>query len=139
VKIIAIDPGAETGWAKWEEGDITFGQFGPNWHYETLWLFLAREAPDVLIVERFSIEPNPAVLTISAEYIGVCKLYAEARRGKCEFVPQTRTQKEWWSNGKLQRVGLECKGQPHAKDAVRHVLYYLTSKLHRREYIDQLR
>jgi hypothetical protein len=127
---VIFDPGQTTGVCTVpREGDpwtFTTQQLGPEPHYRHLLLHLALWKPALIICESFENRGNDAALTISAEYIGVVKAWAE---GRCDLVLQSAsTGKAFWDDAKLKKYGVYVPGK-HARDAVRHYLYYRTFTL----------
>ena len=136
--LIALDPGGTTGVALYDGlGPIpskgyehrfrTLQIEGEN-HHLPLWKLLTRTSPQVVICERFDSMPMQAMRTINLdarEYIGVAKLYTQMLGRK--FVPQQRSAaKGQWPDDKIKDLHLWQPNAPHAMDALRHLLYYLT-------------
>lgn len=94
MKIIAIDPGGVTGWARFQvdidEHDkpklfpkmhkhfTGTGQFVEPNHHRALWLFLDEQQPDIVICERFeNRNDNDFAVLISNEYIGTVRTWCQ--------------------------------------------------------------
>jgi hypothetical protein len=93
MKIIAIDPGGVTGWARFEfqlddadkpklqtriEKHFTgSGQFESQNHHRALWMFLDEEKPDIVVCERFENRNNDFTILVSVEYIGVVRAWCQ--------------------------------------------------------------
>jgi hypothetical protein len=133
MRIIALDPGGTTGVATYETEHQIWDhcQIGPAEHHNALWNYLTDTEPDVIIYERFMYQRREltrgVTLNLDAvEYIGVVKLWY-SQHVNVELVCQTPHQaKMFWDDEKLKTVGLYITGAPHANDATRHLLYYLT-------------
>jgi len=141
VRIIGIDPGGTTGvctFAKgvgkaagWEyENMFHFFQLDRKEHHVALWRLLSEFDPNVVVCERFNSRPavggNGTVNLDAREYIGVAHLYADMT--KKPFVLQTpAAAKGLWTDAKIKTLNLWQPNQKHAMDALRHVLYYMTS------------
>lgn len=138
LRYLAIDPGGTTGWATWEDcadvKSIETGEIGPEEHHFGLWNLLDNLAPNVVIYERFQYRPGqsptPAEdILVAREYIGILKLWCVVDPYHLEsaIVGQTPAQaKKLWRDDLLKRAGLWVKGSTHKRDAMRHLLYYLT-------------
>lgn len=148
MKILWFDPGGGTGFARYVDGTITSGQLEGSDYHGPLWRFLVEEYPDILGYETFDDRiRDTSTEFISAEYIGVLKLYRDLRNGpdignaglyvhdggNVELVHQQPAQgvgkSAFWSDDKLEKLGLRThplKANRHANDAKRHLLYYIT-------------
>jgi len=117
------------------------GQIGPQEHHLALWRFLQKERPDILICESFQFRQfdgnRTGIVLISNEYIGIAKLYAETfTEGsfKPQVVFQTASQgKGLMKDDKLKNLSLWFPGEQHARDAARHLVYYMVTKLGRND------
>ncbi len=136
---VGLDPGGSTGVATWSGmyTDVVerFEFDRPN-HHRELYNWLHRQNPTVLIVEDFKWTTTPASL-ISKEYIGVCQLYSQFTGTRMEL--QDRSMKQFWSDDKIKAIGLWLPGKPHAIDALRHLLYYVTVRQNSRAFVTALR
>lgn len=155
MKIVALDPGGTTGLA-WinldpllDDPTVHHEQIGPNEHHVELLNRLQQLRPDIMVYERFLYQQRDKVNLISCEYIGVIKLYW---RLTCNshpkvahlthpvvLVKQTPAQMDFWTDNKLRAVDLYIPGQPHAVDATRHLLYYMSFTRKDKRWILQLR
>jgi hypothetical protein len=146
MKLISLDPGGTTGIAqaifnprRTHVGNICVDEFGPE-HYKKLYKYLVGESPNVIIYERFLFQRRSQhVDLVSREYIGVIKLYAEMI-SDVSLAPQTASNaKGIWTDSKLKHLNLWVKGMPHGMDAVRHLLYFVDTKLGIKQYTNQLK
>lgn len=145
-RIVALDPGGTTGWAMWQDQaggktatmwDHFFcGQIGPEEHHEELYELLERfQTHDFTVIsETFDFRQHDNFRTgvnlISREYIGVAKLFALQRmHNSPPVVLQTpASAKTFVTDEKLKVMGLWVPGKQHARDALRHLIYYLVNK-----------
>jgi hypothetical protein len=154
-RILAIDPGGTTGWAKCEykphpyDEEITlddfkfdFGHIGPEEHHDELWDFLLNKEeegsiPLELVCESFQFRYDPRrekakVELISCEYIGLVKLFA-ARYELPLTLYTASSAKDFipdkgpQANVKLKQLGWyrPVTRWVHAMDATRHLLKYM--------------
>lgn len=160
LRILGIDPGVTTGLASlnhrilsaqeavgqssqhrhettgWKRSQMK-GE-GDGSHHRALWAYLTESEPDIIVMERFEYQRRDKVILTSLEYIGIVRLYCEAT-GR-PYKMQTPSQaKNLWTQDKMEALGLWLPSQPHAMDATRHVLYYVTVDLNDRSYINRLR
>lgn len=140
--IVAYDPGRTTGVAilngrasPGEERILTFQQ--PD-HHGDFWQDLHALGPDEVVYERFQYQRRPNVDLYPVEVIGVIKLYCVTEQ--IPIKEQTPAQaKNLWTDGKLKKLDLWEPAKPHAMDALRHLLYYLTITKGDRSWIDLLK
>jgi hypothetical protein len=133
VRIIGIDPGGTTGWAVWDGEFKECGQLGPEPHHLELSSTLERVCgPDSIIVcEHFKKHDLTPSELISLEYIGVVRLFAEIYN--IRLVMQYRSQKEWATNDRLQKLGIVHNAwikERNAVDAQRHIVVYIISNVY---------
>jgi hypothetical protein len=84
---------------------------------------LALWKPQTIVCESFENRGNDAAQFISLEYIGVVRAWAMSR---CNLVFQNKpTGTTFWDDAKLKKYGMWVQGK-HARDAVKHYLYYRT-------------
>ena len=144
---MSLDPGGTTGWCQltfdfeglatasgehWLREHIIQGQLGADRggtereHHQTLWTFLLKHRPDIIICEQFKNYGNEFAKLMSREYIGIVKLYASLF--PCRIVWQGSDKKEWADDRKLLSLFLLCTPITrwrHANDALRHLVYWL--------------
>lgn len=139
LRVIALDPGITTGYA---EGLITDGKLGVisgqlklnevEMHRE-----LKERNPDIIIYERFEYRSKKAYNVDNAELfprnlIGVINFYCQERELDGRPLMQVHTQMPatvlgkrcYWTNEKLKAAGVYKVANPHANDAMRHLLYW---------------
>jgi hypothetical protein len=142
VKILAYDPGGTTGYCGWhdEHGVTMQDQIDTPDHHLILEALLNLVDPDVVVYETFNYIPDLADADLIArEYIGVIKLWGE-KNTHAELVPQSPNYgKAFWDNDKLKKAGLYKPGLPHANDATRHMLAYVSFHLSDTQYLHMLK
>ena len=129
---IGLDPGGTTGYCLYDPftREVTVQKLGPHEHHSRLWTSLIVHRPQKIICERFDHRPNQkAANLISREYIGIAKLYVATHSG-VELVMQTQLKghKGLWTDAKLKSLGLYNPGKGDDNDALRQVLYYVTTE-----------
>lgn len=157
LRIAAIDPGVTTGIAFYVlhpdkvSYDFKTLEMGPDEHHMKLFSWLETERPDIVVTERFEYRivkskgtEMPGVRLESREYIGVCKLYCQvwSQVSQREYVPQTSgSAKNLFTDTKLKTLGLyqAPSGRQHMNDAVRHLMYYITVTLNRKDFLAPLK
>jgi len=139
--IVSLDPGGTTGIAyavglTGEGWDYKVQQLGPEAHHLVLHRRLERlywefEHDDMTVVyESFEYrnKERPGLVLDSVEYIGVTKTFSKANN--VPTVKQTASMAKGFVKDKnIKRLGLWSPGQPHAMDALRHLLFYQTTVL----------
>jgi len=145
VKIISIDPGGTTGWCIFEieregmefkvsedikEHFVSSGQLNKPNHHSTLWRFLDKHQPDVIVCERYEKRNNDFSLLISVEYIGTVKTWAALNDRFVVFQGASQAL-HWMDEGaKLSRLGLTLLPYVKWKDAnaaLKHMVFYLVN------------
>lgn len=126
MKYISIDPGETVGYSIWEDSKrLTQGE------KKTIDFLIMLEdiidELDLIIYEGYALRRSSAKAMINNEFItsqviGVIKWLAY--KAKVETVKQSPAQKEFFTNNRLKKLGLYDRGQQHARDSVRHALYY---------------
>ena len=140
--ILAVDPGGTTGlaWNQHSSPNIVRSlQLGPNEHHSELWDFLTVYAPQHIVCESFTYRNGLAKADlIPVEYIGVIRLWAE--KDVRPMTMQTPSMaKKFFDDKKVKAAGLWKPGMPHAMDAVRHLLYYITFTLKDERFLTNAR
>ncbi len=137
--LMALDPGGSTGWCfatRSDTGwsDIIYGTLDTAEHHDALWDMLDKIRPDVIVCENFNyrrndIDKGVSVELVSREYIGIVKLWC--RKNRVSFVLQQPPDMALWSDDMLRRAGLWIpgKGNRHARDAMRHFLFFVTTTM----------
>lgn len=130
-RIIAFDPGGTTGIAIWTPDHIGMQrvQLGPQEHHEVLENTLYDFEPDVIVTERFDYRPKQGHADLSpVEYIGVMKLYSQKFDVPVVQQKQLKGHKGLWTDDKIKALNLWIPGKPHAMDATRQLLFYMTEE-----------
>lgn len=134
MNIISIDPGVESGYCYAEVSDA-----GQLWYYpfqavddvDELWRRLHKFEPRYIIMESFEFRNSPrgntGVNLFPRELIGVARLYELTSPTQCALHLQTPAQgKSYYTDATLKAKNLWVRGKPHAMDASRHLLQWLT-------------
>jgi hypothetical protein len=151
MKYLAIDPGGATGIAEFDSETREWAQYTLRGdHHLTLWDLLCQDRWDVVIYERFlyqrrAVDKGVSLVLDSVEYIGVVKFWLQWTKRVWERTPthmrddphipgpppvlveQAPSAMQLWDDRKLRAAGLWTTDSPHARDATRHLLYYLTA------------
>ena len=143
--LMAIDPGTTTGIAIYHPGVWQMqSQSRATWEWCQVqghlpfWKLLTMTNPHIVIIERFQFQARQKAVLDAVEYIGITKLYTEATDKK--LVMQTASQaKGLWTDEKLRKVELFASEGKHARDATRHMLYYLTVAERNLEFANRLK
>jgi hypothetical protein len=158
-RVVALDPGGTTGWAaysanrivhdpwnpsqdEWKDGLWSWGQIGPGKHHLELEELLDKQSEGIdtfiVVCESFEFRQGKQRANInlmSREYIGVVELWCK-HNPKAEYVAQTAGMgKGFVTDPKLRIMGRWIKGQKHARDAMRHLIYYMVNRQRRRDMI----
>lgn len=145
--ILALDPGGTTGYAIGEATDDT-GQGEGIFRYiksgeakltgADLWGMLDSISPTYLVAETFEFRQNTRdnVELISRDLLGVSEMWATLRNAN--YRTQSPAEgKSFFTDKKLRTLGMYSPGRVHARDATRHLLYFMAhkggAKLHNRE------
>lgn len=117
-----------TGW-------FSYGQLGPNEHHLELETLLGLEHSEhdyTVVCESFQYRSGivaqyrPNLVLDSVEYIGVVKYFVQDRGLAGRLYMQTASAaKDFITDDKLKRLNLWIKGQQHARDALRHLCFWL--------------
>lgn len=142
LKVHAFDPGITTGYAS---GIIEDGKLGvisgqAQWNELQLYLQLKMSKPDIIIYERFDYRSESAygksgnlsnVELFPRNLIGVINLYCQEREGQglhidvyTQMPSQAVGKKTRWTEKKLKDARVYKVGNPHANDAMRHLLQW---------------
>jgi len=142
VKVIALDPGGTTGWAKGliRDGKMYVVSGQDEWDHFDIFKELSEVTkPDIIVCERFDYRKGgrkqEGVELISREYIGVVRLYAlmfpNTPNGPLQLymqMPSEGVGGYWKEDAQLKKDGVFMIGKPHANDAMRHLLQWYTFK-----------
>lgn len=144
-RVLALDPGGTTGWAtytarvvvdpftnavEYKDEGWNCGQLAGEHHSELWKLLLDNQSHDYqLVCERFEYRntARSGLVLDSREYIGVTKLFAQQRRLPLTLQNASEA-KGFVRDSHLKRLALWSSGNPHAMDAMRHLLFWLTNR-----------
>lgn len=135
--LLAYDPGETTGWSFWSSTPTTvelieFGQI-PSWPIETgirnIGDHLIRLRPNFLVIESYRIyraktESHAHSNVPTLQIIGIIQTLAVQRNIEWHF-QSAQQAKAFVDDFKLRDWGFYQPGQKHARDSMRHGLYYL--------------
>lgn len=116
--VLGIDPGQTVGLALLYGSCIDLGQCEPS----ALWEILGSILPETIVIERYKVRPGQPGNPIALEVIGRVREYVAANL----YEQDPAQGKGFWNNDKLKAYGLYVPGLPHARDALRHLMYHLT-------------
>lgn len=132
--ILAIDPGVTTGFAlRVADGEIFSWQHELNSEDLPYTYFMAQLETltvDRVVCERFDFRQNKTGVDYTPiELIGLIKSWAETEITFPNIVWQgqdVKSKKSFWTDEKLKVWGVYKPNMPHAMDATKHLLHYLT-------------
>ena len=136
IKVIALDPGITTGYVSGliEDGKLKLASGQAKWNELGLYSQLCIGKPDIIVYERFeyrsvkhgSYGDLSNVELFPRNLIGVINLYAQQNEITC--YPQMPTsalgKNAYFSDNKLKTAGVYKVANPHANDAMRHILQW---------------
>lgn len=133
-QVLALDPGKMTGWAAWAPGVDGRPQSGQDEFFDVLertdrWM-AAVGHDGIVVVERYTISKSTlekSRQSWSLEVIGTVKFLAN-RHGVELVMQQPSDAKSFVPDSRLRDVGWYVRGQDHARDALRHLLLFLTRR-----------
>lgn len=135
--ILALDPGGTSGVCLCTGSGtrVETAELGPHEHHQELWDMLNTTLAEALaakselhiVCESFEFRQTERhrdfINYIPREYIGVVKLFCKQQRIRY-FEQKAAQAKGFWSDDKIQKLGLWVPGRKHAMDATRHYLYH---------------
>lgn len=148
VTVLAFDPGGTTGWAAWRGDKIVnpdgipeyfneqwwSGEIGPEPHHMKVVELCELMRTEVfhLVTESFEFRQGTTKRTgldlSSKEYIGVMTLWCD--QNGVQLHQQTAALgKGFITDRKLKAMNLYDTGMKHARDAKRHLLYYMINNM----------
>jgi len=121
-KVLAIDPGRTSG--------IIIAPTPLQFYYMQVDTFYAmniieREAPCRIVMEKFVLQRRPHVDIFPVELIGCIHRYVISN--PTELTEQMPANIVGIQPELIKRMGLWIPSQPHAMDALRHLIYYYLS------------
>lgn len=124
MNIAAFDPGVTTGVAVLFNGEYYAHQIDSRRLTEVEKTLRMWDNPDTIFgYEEFQFRPNQKAAELySKEVIGVIRLYCEQREKSEPFKYTPIRAKKFWTDDKIQVLGIWKPGQPHAMDALRVLL-----------------
>lgn len=164
-RIIAIDPGQNTGFTRYthrpgEPRRVTtwerfYGTTGHQGFFNDLHdILLGEEKNETIVVcERFLFlhenRHRDKIDYTPNEYIGILKLFHEVYSTPVEWQNSSQAcgASAFWGdnkkgnggNEKIKELGLWVPGKPHGMDSLRHLLYYVSFEMNDDYFIQRLR
>lgn len=132
IKVIAFDPGVTTGFAVGEidesSGLMKVQTAQAKLDHKDLWSWLNNFKPDHIVCERFDFRQGArsGLELISRELIGIIELYCQSNdcKLKMQSPGQVIGDKCYWSDAKLKQTSIYRRGNIHANEAAKHLLYW---------------
>jgi hypothetical protein len=129
ITVLSVDPGITTGYCLATVDRTTIDLWPHQEKYDVAPFYsqLDKHGPDHIILEDFEYRKSQrdGLILFSVQLIGVTRLW-----GKWKTVPVTMQSaakgKGFYSNDQLKLVGAYKRGIPHAMDATRHLMHWLT-------------
>jgi hypothetical protein len=128
-RLLALDPGRTTGYAAglldspvtrivYDQTKLTENQ---------LFAMLEEIKPDHIVCEEFEYRnrARSGLDLTPVKLIGVVSMYARSNSARLHMQSAARG-KGHYSDSKLKKLGLYQAGKPHGRDALRHLLHWLT-------------
>lgn len=132
LKGISIDPGKTTGYTYFELRSKESLEYHPFQSYDDvddLWRRLKDLQPRYIIIEDFEFrqKSRAGLILFPVQMIGVARLYSLIAPPPCSIYVQKAAQgKSYYKDPILKKNGLYKRGIPHAMDASRHLLHWIT-------------
>ena len=142
LRILAVDPGGNTGWAAWEDGEVRWGQI-PGGLLGAAGHLTDREGgvctiphpaltvvTDVVVIERYTIGERTVKFSRQSdalEITGHLRAMADAAPQKV-VLQQPRDAMRMFTDERLKAFGWWARGEEHARDALRHLGLYLAKQ-----------
>lgn len=133
IKIISIDPGRTTGFCyailNTDTNYIAYYPFQAMDDVDEFWARLEAFNPRYIIMESFEFRQKARVGLdmFPVQLIGIARLYELHKGTNVRLFFQTAMKgKGYYSDTILKRRGYYIKAKPHAMDASRHLLQWLT-------------
>lgn len=132
---LAMDPGETTGMSLWNADtqqlytfQVKTNEIGPS--FANLTAFILSFQPAHLRVENYRIygwkaEDHKWQELHTPQWIGAIKACAHIHELPMS-VCMAQQAKNFWTDEKLEKCGIYPKGLVHGRDALRHLLYFLT-------------
>lgn len=142
MRLMAFDPGVTTGVAWTTPQGTETAHIKGELSHKLVWDTLESYVPNIIICERFNYQRRDKVVLEPMSIIGAIRTWHEVYTKTIktsQLVFQTPSQAmNLWTDAKLQKIGLWETGRPHAMDALRHLLYYITTKEGDMTYVRRL-
>lgn len=127
--VIGVDPGGTTGLAVWSPGlKLHLVELTPDDAVDWMSEVAQGATKKHFVVERYTITPATAKMSQqhdALEIIGALKFLVR-KYGHTLSMQTPAEAKGYSTDQKLKNIGWYQAGKPHARDASRHVLLYLS-------------
>jgi hypothetical protein len=132
-KFLALDPGETTGVAWWDGTTISLWQWDTKdlvHAFQTLEEFLHGTVVDHIRIENYRVygwmaDSHSWSELHTAQWIGGIKICAGLNNVPLSL-KMAQAAKAFWTDEKLKSCQIYSAGLKHARDACRHLLYYMT-------------
>lgn len=146
--ILSFDPGQTTGVCEIRilkvpydiESSCTIDtwQIGPEDHHGDLFKICQASLCDHIVAENFIHQRRGSAVLKPVEYLGVIKLFCSERKDVSLTIQTPAMAKNFWTDEKIKSLGLWKRSSPHAMDALRHGLYFVTTTLKNNRFIREI-
>lgn len=130
-RLLVLDPGHTTGWTVFEKGELTAsGQINTIEKWENIDNLFNDVQPTMVLYENYRVyahklerHSNSEVFTV--RLVGVIEFLCDVMWQIPHYNQMAHQAKGFVTDDKLKAWGYYVKGQRHARDAMRHGLYFL--------------
>lgn len=130
-RLLCLDPGETTGWTLFEAGNLTAtGQTRTIDGWNVIHQLFEDTKPTMVVFENYRVyahklerHSNSEVYTV--RLIGVIEFMCEMLYGIPHYNQMAQQAKGFVSDEKLKAWGFYKKGSRHARDSMRHGIYFL--------------
>jgi hypothetical protein len=128
VRILAVDPGGTTGWASWNDGVVEWGQIPGGVMGARSRLVELVGYVDVLLIERYTIGERTVKFSRQSDALEITGGLKWTLGVGDLVMQQPRDAKRLFTDERLRSLGWWARGEEHARDALRHLGFYLAKK-----------
>lgn len=129
ITVLSVDPGITTGFclAEISEEDIHLWPHQEKYDVGPFFNQLEKHEPDFIILEDFEYRKGQrdGLILFSVQLIGVTRLWGKWNEAAITMQSAAKG-KSFYSNDQLKLMGAYKRGIPHAMDATRHLMHWLT-------------
>lgn len=129
--LMGIDPGRTTGYCFAEINDLGETTLRPMQavdDVDDMWRRIVQVAPDYIIIEDFEYRnrARSGLDLFPVQMIGVVRLYTLTIGKNAPVIQKAAQGKSYYTDTILKNGNMHVRGIPHAMDAMRHVLQWIT-------------